>query len=192
MAAFKPRTAFTAQYRNVTALHRLFTKLDSAFEPPNLEPAEILPMVVFMAFSIESYVNSIGARKLEIWDEVERLPWKKKLAILHKVAGAKPEWNREPLQFAQEIFTLRDKLAHGKAEVHVAPAFSSPEEAEDFALNDEFVPPWFYNITTAWIQEARERFTQLMEYLGTMHALDPGDYRQAFRVDVLRSPHTDA
>ena len=192
MSAFKPRIAFSAQYRNVTALHRLFTKLDNALEPPELEASEILPMVVFMAFSIESYVNSIGAKKLEIWDEVERLPWKKKLVILHKLAGAKPQWDREPLQFAQEVFALRDRLAHGKPEVHVGPAFSSPEEAEDFALNDEFVPPWFAKITTAWIQEARERFDRLMEHLGTMHALGPGDYRQAFRVDVLHTPRTDA
>ena len=51
---------------------------------------ELTPIVVFLAFSIESYLNSIGARKLIIWDELERLPWKNKVVILHKTAGRSP------------------------------------------------------------------------------------------------------
>jgi hypothetical protein len=82
---------------------------------------ELTPIVVFLAFSIESYLNSIGARKLNIWEELERLSWRKKIAILHKTAGRTLEWGKEPLQFATEVFALRDRLAHGKPERIVGP-----------------------------------------------------------------------
>ena len=159
---------FTAQSFNVEALLRLYGELErKEVAQPNLTP-----FVVFLAFSIESYLNSLGARNLEIWDELERLPWKNKVKILHKVAGCKADWSRAPLQFASEVFKLRDKLAHGKPEQVVGPWV---DEGEDLGAN-VLVPVWYRGITKEWVLEAKERFRLLMTYLGNLFALHESDH----------------
>ncbi len=133
---------------------------------------ELTPIVVFLAFAIESYLNSIGARQLDIWDKLERLPWKKKVAILHKTAKRSIDWRREPLQFATEVFAL----AHGKPERIVGPMFKSQGEAERFLNGQELEPDWYSKITREWIVEAKERFRLLMTHLGELFGLHESDH----------------
>ena len=192
MSTYKPCIAFSAQHRNITALQLLFAALPVSSEAHEFDRSAVLPTVIFMAFSIESYVNSIGSRKVEFWDDIERLPWKKKLSILHKLAGTRPDWGQDPLQLAQEVFDLRDQLAHGKPEFHFGPPFGTPEEAQNYALQEEVIPPWLTKLSPTWILAARERFISLMEYLGTLHAFGPGDYQLAYSVTVIKAPDADA
>ena len=137
---------------------------------------ELTPIVVFLAFSIESYLNSIGARKLEIWDELERLPWKKKVAILHKTAKKSPDWGKDPLQFATEVFTLRDRLAHGKPEQVVGPVFNDQGDATRFLHRQDLQPDWYSKVTREWVMEAKERFRLLMIYLGGLFGFHESDH----------------
>lgn len=140
------------------------------------QKVELTPIVVFLAFSIESYLNSIGARKIIVWDELERLPWKQKVSILHKAANRTPDWGREPLQFASEVFKLRDKLAHGKPERVVGSVTRDAAEADRHAKSDNLQPEWYTSITRDWVLQAKERFRMLMIYLGSLHGLNESDH----------------
>lgn len=157
---------FTAQGFNVKALMLLYSDLEKNEEKkPNLTP-----IVVFLAFSVESYINSVGARALNIWDEIERLPWRTKLEILHKSADKIPNWGIEPLQFAIEIFKLRDKLAHGKPERVISP---KGDGVVDFS---KLVPEWYKMITKQWVVDAKGRFHALMVYIANLYEFHESDH----------------
>lgn len=172
MKTYQPYSDFTAQSRTVSALMSMYAQLESG-TPKRME---LTPIVVFLAFSIESYLNSIGARKLEIWDELERLSWKKKVTILHKTAGKSPDWSKEPLQFATEVFSLRDKLAHGKSERVVGPIFTNEADTLPYLRHQHLQPDWYTKITKDWTIEAKERFRLLMVYLGGLFDYHESDH----------------
>jgi hypothetical protein len=153
---------------------------------------ELTPIVVFLAFSIESYLNSLGARHLVIWDELEPLPWKKKLEILHKTAGKATDWGREPLQFATEVFKLRDKLAHGKPERVLGPVERDVKAAQELVASDNLQPEWYRGITKEWVLQAKERFRQLMTYLGKLFGQHESDHLLLATGGILTDDESDA
>lgn len=172
MATYQPYSDFTAQSRTVAALMSMYAQLER-------DPAariELTPVVVFLAFAIESYLNSIGARQLEIWDELERLPWRKKVAILHKTASRSIDWGKDPMQFAAEVFALRDRLAHGRSERVVGPVFNNSGDANRYLNSQDLQPEWYRKITREWVMEAKERFRLLMIYLGELFSLHESDH----------------
>lgn len=185
---FQAYSDFTAQSRNVSALMSMYANL----ERQPVTRLELTPIVVFLAFSIESYLNSIGARKIEIWDELERLPWKQKVLILHKTVKKGADWGKDPLQFCTEVFKLRDKLAHGKPERVVGPVVDDQREAYQFSITDELQPIWYRAITREWIVEAKDRFRLLMIYLGELYGLNESDYLVRATGGILRRDGKDA
>ncbi len=187
MKTYQPFTDFTAQSKTVSALMSMYALMER-------DPAariELTPIVVFLAFAIESYLNSIGARQLEIWDELERLPWKKKVKILHKTAGRSVDWGEDPLQFATEVFTLRDRLAHGKPERIVGPVFNSEGDANRI-LTQGLEPDWYNQITREWVMNAKERFRLLMIYLGRLYGFHESDHLHVSSGGLLVDDGKDA
>jgi hypothetical protein len=172
MAKYQPYSNFTAQSRTVSALMSMYAQL----ERDSAARIELTPFVVFLAFAIESYLNSIGARQFDIWGELERLPWKTKVVILHKTAKRSVDWGIDPLQFATEVFALRDRLAHGKPERVVGPVFNNQCDANRFVDSQNLQPDWYRKIKREWVMEAKERFRLLMTYLGGLFGLHESDY----------------
>ena len=111
-----------------------------------------------------------------IWDELERLPWKKKFNILHKAANLDPDWGKGPLQFASEVFKIRDRLAHGKPERVLGPSFDDPLKAAMHIASPPLEPEWYSTLNRIWALSAADRFRELMNYLANMHGLDDSDY----------------
>jgi hypothetical protein len=192
MMIYQPYADFTAQSRTFSALMSMYAQLERDASSTN----ELTPIVVFLAFSTESYLNSIGARKLAIWDELERLPWKNKMSILHKTAGRSPEWGKDPLQFATEVFALRDRLAHGKAERMIGPKFRTEEEAAQYInrpeLHRDLQPDWYRKITKDWVMEAKGRFTVLMVYMGELFGFHESDHCLSSTGGLLIDDENDA
>lgn len=180
MKKYQTYKDFTAQSFNVQALMKLYAGLER--EPES--ESNLVPIVVFLAFSVESYLNSLGAAHLEIWDELEKLPWRSKVEILHKVAGKNPDWGKEPLQFATEIFKLRDKLAHGKPERMTGPITSIPPDLHDHSAW-AYVPEWYAGITVEWALKAKGRFRALMAYLAALFGLHESDHLRASQGGIL-------
>ena len=148
----------------------LFATVDS----DETNSIELTPVVVFIAFSIEAYLNALGDRHLPIWSELERLPWRSKIEILYKTANISPNWGAQPLQFASAVFSLRDKLAHGKPERVVGKLRDTNAEAwEDVEV---LQPDWVLNITKSWVTDAQHRFHALMVHLANMFGEREDDY----------------
>jgi len=182
---FKPHMEFTAQGKAFEALMLMISQL----EKRKHAPAELLPVVVFMAFTVEAYLNSLGARKIEFWDQIERIPWRKKVEVLHLHAGKELDWGSKPLQYASQLFTLRDKLAHGKAELIEGPVCASRQEAEDKLAGEMLNPPWFNALAAGWLSTARDRFRNLMTHLSDLYGLPPVDHQlhSQGRFEIIRS-----
>jgi hypothetical protein len=140
----------------------------------------LIPVAIFTAFAIEAYLNSLGSRKLPFWDEVERLPWRNKVAILHKAADRPMDWSKDPLQFASEVFSLRDRLAHGKPERVLGPVFEDEGRANAFVADIDLMhkmqPEWFNKLTFEWVMQGKERFRVLMTYLGSLFGFHESDH----------------
>ena len=69
MKKYRRINEFTAQGINVRALMLLHDQL----EADQNRDKNLIPIVVFTAFSIESYLNSLGSRNVEIWEDIEGL-----------------------------------------------------------------------------------------------------------------------
>lgn len=172
MTSYQPYLDFTAQSKTVSALMSLHAQLKSKEFPLT----EFTPIVVFTAFAIEAYLNSIGFRHIRFWDEIERLPWKQKIEVLHVNAGATADWSQGPLQFASQVFKLREKLAHGKPERVEGPCFPNGEDAGDYQASGLMQPDWYQHITLEWTIASKSRFKELMTYLGHLYKLHPSDH----------------
>ncbi|WP_139137831.1 hypothetical protein [Pseudomonas sp. GTC 16481] len=157
---------------NVRVLMLMLAQIEK--EPDS--PIRVVPVVVFMAFAVEAYLNNLGAKRISYWDELERLPWKKKVTILHEVAGQKADWGHTHLQFASSLFSLRDKLAHGKPERILGPVFEEGADAHEFSLKNRLEPAWFTKLNKEWALKAKVQFTELMQHLATMHGLHESDH----------------
>lgn len=149
----------------------------SQLEKRRHDPAELLPVIVFMAFTVEAYLNSLGDRHIDFWDQIERIPWRNKVEIIHLHVNKKANWGAKPLQFATELFSLRDRLAHGKPEMVRGPVCNSPMEAEDKLSSEMLVPPWFKKISGPWLGSARGNFQELMRHLAELYSLAPSDHQ---------------
>lgn len=174
MAQYRPYKSITAHGLNVSTLNALYRRLHYSDNEPDNDL--LITIIVFLAFSIESYVNHLGADHLSIWDELERLPWKKKITILHKIRSKTPDWGSNPLQFANKVFSLRDRLAHGKPEIVYGPVTESEEQALE-SLDDHglFLPEWRKQITREWIIQSEENYKLLIDHFLWMfrkHSID--------------------
>ncbi|HEU4951096.1 MAG TPA: hypothetical protein VFT46_04050 [Holophagaceae bacterium] len=188
MRYYQAFSDFTAQSRSVGALMSMYGLL----ERDDQVRLPLAPVVVFIAFSIESYLNSLGARAIPFWDEIERLSWKSKVNVLHTTAGCDPNWGQEPLQFATEVFRLRDKLAHGKPERVLGPKLSDQAEPEKMVLGDALQPEWYKSINREWVFQAKGRFQALMVYLGGLFGLHESDHLHSSSGGILVHDEPDA
>lgn len=168
---------FSAQAITFRSLQKLFGQCDLE----NMDEYDWVVIVVFAAFSVEAYINSIGSRKIVFWDQIEKLSWKNKIEILHSNAGAKTEWGHGPLQFASEIFKVRDRLAHGKPVRVSSPILENSDEAWALVYTQQLIPDWLKKIDREWVLTANERTCSLMEYLGSLYKLPSDDFTQHSR-----------
>jgi len=169
-------TNFTAQSRLVSALMLMYANIENS---PENKKIEATPFVVFMAFAVEAYLNSIGVRVLKYWDKIERISWEDKIEILHTMANKDIQWDREPLQFIKSLFIIRDKLAHGKPELVKSKPYKNKKDvitAEYSNPAHEEQPDWYKKLNREWVTSAKDKFRISMQYLGSLHGFHESDY----------------
>jgi hypothetical protein len=71
---------------------------------------------VFSAFSLEAYLNHLGAERFKCWEDLERLPVEAKLSLILEDLGKLPDLSRRPFQTVKTLLRLRNQLAHGRTE----------------------------------------------------------------------------
>ncbi|KRG71701.1 hypothetical protein [Pseudoxanthomonas dokdonensis] len=157
-------------------VHAAITLAESIRSSPKHEPRHFLPLAVFIAFSFEAYMNDVGARVCEFWDQVERNRWREKVEILHSLAGKTTDWGRDPLQFVHQIFALRDSLAHGKPRNGRFGPFDSTAQMRDHMRSEATNPSHFKHLNLTWLETSMKRFHAGMKYFAALYNLPENDY----------------
>lgn len=171
---YQPHVVFSAQALVFRGLMRMFDRLRES--EGEVDPYDTLPVVVFMAFTIEAYLNSVGARKIALWPHLERQPWRRKVQILHEVTGSRLDWGAPQLQFAVEIFGMRDQLAHGKPDTVPGPILECSETALSMLMVQHIKPPVLQGLGREWVVSSSTRLYALLEYLGALFGLEADDF----------------
>lgn len=140
------------------------------------DPYDALPAIVFMAFTIEAYLNSLGARKVGIWSHLEKCPWKTKVNVLYEVVGRKADWGSPPLQFARDVFKMRDALAHGKSETVCGPVVDDRETAAAMLHVQYLKPTVLKGLDRDWMIRSGNQLYELLAQLGALFGLDDKDF----------------
>ena len=71
---------------------------------------------VFFAFTFEAYLNHVGAEELSFWNEIDRISYRNKLAVLSKHLPFEKDASKPPFKTVLELFELRNALAHGRTQ----------------------------------------------------------------------------
>jgi len=104
----------------------------------------IMASLTFTAFMLEAYLNHLGPKVLACWDELERqLSPLSKLSLIAEKLGFEMDKGRRPYQTVLEVFTLRNRLAHGKSEVLTV-------NDEICGINEKFAKLIFERLNTKW------------------------------------------
>jgi len=78
----------------------------------------LLSSLTFRAFSLESFLNHIGALTIGYWSEVEKgLNPKTKIIMISEKLGVDVDWGKAPWQVVAKLTSFRNKVAHGKTEL---------------------------------------------------------------------------
>jgi hypothetical protein len=175
---------FTAQGHVVECLFTMHRNLESSEE---IEYIDCIPIIIFTAFAIESYLNGIGARVADFWDSVEKINWKNKINILHSLSGKEPNWGAEPLSFISEVFKIRDRFAHGKPEINrIGPYDSYSDAGKDYhEVNSD--PEWILKLNAKWLKKSKLSFIKAMEYLRDLHDLPDNDHLLVEKTTVVEN-----
>jgi hypothetical protein len=160
------KTVYTVGYLRSVSWHAL----EDAKESERGSYFNLMTSLVFSAFTLEAYLNHLGAKIIPFWLTIERnLSPAKKLEII-AVQLAKPiDYGRRPFQSFKVIFQLRDFLAHGRTE-HLT------EKSIQF-LSDGDKPElpkakWQRQVTIENVQRYCDDTKEIIEYLHSASGLD--------------------
>jgi hypothetical protein len=130
-----------------------------------------LAALVFLAFTIEAYVNHLAASKITDWSKREReLGQSRRLRLLLSAVGLDPSFEERPFRSVSELFEIRDQLAHGRS-------VTIQEEIQDEGdISDGFTPA-----ETEWDKAANP--ATVAEYLKDVRAIVTSIHRAAGFVD---------
>jgi hypothetical protein len=129
--------------------------------------------MVFSAFTVEAFLNHIGANRTTFWSSVERklLP-RDKLDLLANLYDLEIDFSKRPFQTFKRMFRLRDALAHGKTE-------SITEESTKLLREDEqpeiSMTNWEKEINFRNAKMYFDDSKALFEILCTKTSMDPMD-----------------
>lgn len=70
--------------------------------------------LVFIAFSMEAFLNHVGHLFVNSFDSFERLKIKEKILILSRNIGFNVDFGHRPWQIVTPLFSFRNDIAHGK------------------------------------------------------------------------------
>jgi hypothetical protein len=120
---------------------------------------DMMACVMMIAFSLEGYVNFIGAKLLdakpEEWANFERAVVRDKIKAIRRLTGIQIEWNKRPYSTTAKLIDLRNMLAHPKA--HKAEPRVWIAEGTDSSFKKmlrDYEPDWVKIISPAFIDEA--------------------------------------
>ena len=105
--------------RNVTTYaemwHTSSCLLVKGQEDAKMSVHQFRASLVFTAFTLEAYLNHIGAKIFSCWEDLERLSPKEKLNVIAERLDIGIHYGKRPWQIMKKLFQFRNDIAHGKS-----------------------------------------------------------------------------
>lgn len=76
---------------------------------------QFMASLVFTAFTLEAYLNHVGLKLFQCWNDLERLGPNEKLYLIAEHIGLEIQKDRRPWQVIKVLFGFRNDIAHGKS-----------------------------------------------------------------------------
>ena len=75
----------------------------------------LVASLIFSAFTLEAYLNHLGKLRNKEWNEIERRHSKlEKYKLFAEAAQIKFDFSVRPYRTLKELFSFRDRMAHGR------------------------------------------------------------------------------
>jgi len=75
----------------------------------------IISSILLRTFTFEAYLNHLGAKTFEFWEEVDSIRVMEKYTLLCKHLKMSPDYSRRPYQTLPQLFKFRNAIAHGRS-----------------------------------------------------------------------------
>lgn len=120
---------------------------------------DMMACVTMVAFSLEGYVNFIGAKLLDgkpdEWAAFEQTTVLKKIKAIRRLTGIQIDWNKRPYSTTTQLIDLRNILAHPKAHKAEPREWVAEGTDSDFKkMLRGYEPEWVKIINQAFVNEA--------------------------------------
>lgn len=137
-------------------------RINKAFSGKERKDGIFLDMIAcltMIAFSLEGYVNFIGAKLLDgkpnEWARFERAEVREKIKAIRRLTGIQVEWNKRPYSTTAKLIDLRNMLAHPKAHRAEPREWIAEGTDSDFIkMLRDYEPAWVKFISQAFVNEA--------------------------------------
>ena len=92
------------------------------------------------------------------------------------------------MQLALQVFSVRDRLAHGKPERVPGPLCDTYMDAKSIIMVQLLRPDWFKAVDREWVLATEERVDNLLRYIGALYHLPPDDFMNHSQGEITEHP----
>lgn len=169
----RPRKVVVKKERSVHTYAELWHAsrciLNAGAEQPKASSWQFLSSAMLTAFAFEAYLNHVGPRTIECWEQLDRLPPWSKFKLLCETLGVKfPDGpGARPLLTIVKLLDFRNTIAHGRSmEIKAKPVLRDVNEQLDAYLGERPLTDWERLIQTSdFATRAREDVQAAIELL---------------------------
>jgi hypothetical protein len=131
--------------------------------------------LLLTAFSFEAYLNHLGGRLLPYWEQLDRLPWQKKLQVILTHLKHTPDLGKAPYQTLYGLFLFRNAVAHGRdTKENFGPEIRLIDD-ETFRAHELIKTEWEKVCTPEWAQKALTDIKEIIEQLHDLAGFEKFD-----------------
>jgi hypothetical protein len=143
--------------------------LEAGMQEPKGSSWQFLSSSVLTAFAFEAYLNHVGSRTIECWEQLDHLPPWSKFELLCETLGVKfPDGpGARPLQTIAKLLNFRNTIAHGRSlEIKAKPVLRDADDRLDAYLGERPLTDWERLIRNSdFATRAREDVQAVLERL---------------------------
>jgi hypothetical protein len=126
---------------------------------------QFMASLVFTAFTLEAYLNHIGPKVFNCWDDLERLSPREKLNVIVEKLQVDIHYGHRPWQVVKHLFGFRNNIAHGKSVVVKSNSVVPLDRYSDDRLGDYARTVWEKYCTRENAKKAREDVEKIVHLL---------------------------
>ena len=78
---------------------------------------QVMASLILSAFAVEAWLNHLGEKNIEYWQEIDRIPPISKLKIIYQHLKLNYDPSKRPIQTIIGLFYFRNRMAHSRSEI---------------------------------------------------------------------------